>query len=67
MRGQPKRFIFSKLPEKNGGNFILYVLVRFIPEMFSALSAAYLCSRAFVCFAARLAVHNFAVYSVLGS
>ena len=40
---------------------------RFIPEMFSALSAAFLCGRAFVCFSARLAVHNFAVYSVLGS
>ena len=40
---------------------------RFILEMFSALSAALLCGRAFVCFSARLAVHNFAVYSVLGS
>ena len=40
---------------------------RFIPEMFSALSAAFFYGRAFVCFSARLALHYFAVYSVLGS
>ena len=40
---------------------------RFIPEMFSALSAAFLYGRAFICFSACLAVHYFAVYSVLGS
>ena len=40
---------------------------RFMPEMFSALSAAFLYGRAFVClfvFFARLAVHYFTVYSV---
>ena len=40
---------------------------RFIQEMFSALSAAFFYGQAFVCFYARLAVHYFAVYSVLGS
>ena len=40
---------------------------RFIPKMFSALLAAFLCDRAFVCFSARLAVHHFAVNSFLGS
>ena len=39
---------------------------RFIPDIFSALSAAFLYGRAFVCFSARLALHDFAVYSVLG-
>ena len=39
---------------------------RFIPEMFSALSAAFLCGRAFVRFSARLAVRYFvSVYLVL--
>ena len=40
---------------------------RLIPEMFSAFSAAFSYGRAFVCFSARLAVHYFAVYFVLGS
>ena len=41
---------------------------RFIPEMFSALSAAPFCAVGhFVCFPARLAAHHLAVYSVLGS
>ena len=37
---------------------------RFIPEMFSALSAAFFCGQAFVRFSAHLAVHYFAVYSI---
>ena len=40
---------------------------RLIPEMFSSFSAAFSYGHAFVCFSARLAVHYFAVYSVLGS
>ena len=32
---------------------------RFVPDMFSALSVAFLYGRAFVCFSARLAVANF--------
>ena len=51
--------------EDNGGNVILFLFwSRFIPETFSAFSAAFLCGRAFVCFSARLAVHYFAVYSL---
>ena len=38
---------FSNYLRKNGGNVISYVLGRFIPGMFFALSAAFLCSRAF--------------------
>ena len=37
---------------------------RFIPEIFSAFSVAFLCGRAFVCFSARLAVHNSTVYNI---
>ena len=39
----------------------------FIPEMFSAPSAAFLNGWAFVSFSARLAVHYFAAYLVLES
>ena len=40
---------------------------RFIPEMFSALSAVFFYDRAFVCFSARLADQPyFAIYSVFG-
>ena len=48
MRGQPKRLSQNYL-RKNGGNVISYHMFwfRFIPEMFFALSAAFLCSRAF--------------------
>ena len=59
---------FLELPEKKmaGASFYMFWL-RFIPEMLSALSAAFLCGRAFVCLSARLAVHDFAVYWILGS
>ena len=50
MRGQPKRFIA-------GTSFYMFWF-RFMPDMFSALSAIFLCGRAFVCFSARLAVHT---------
>ena len=40
---------------------------RFLQELFSALSAAFLHGQAFVCFSACLAVHYFAVYLVLAS
>ena len=58
---------FLELPEKKGGNVILYVLVSFHTGDVFALSAAFLYSRAFRCFSVRLVVHYFAVYSVLGS
>ena len=59
--------IFSKLPEKKWrrGTSIYMFWFRFIPEMSSALSAAFLYGRAFVCFSACLAVHYFAVYTGL--
>ena len=66
MRGQPKLLSRNYL-RNNDGNVILYGLVSFHTEDFSSLSAAFLCGRAFVCFSAGLAVHYFAVYSVLGS
>ena len=68
MRRQPKRFSRNYLRRK-GGDVILDVLVsfKFIPKMFSSLSAAFLHGRAFACFSARLAVHYLAVYSVLRS
>ena len=50
-----------------GTSFCLFWWVRFIPEMFAALSAALYYGRASVCFFARLAGHYFAIYSVLGS
>ena len=40
---------------------------RFLQELFSALSATFLYGQVFVCFTACLAVHYFAVYSVLAS
>jgi len=40
---------------------------RFIPELFSALSAASFVEPGFRLFCVRLALHYFAVYSVLGS
>ena len=59
---------FLKLPEKNGGNVILYVLVSFhTGDVFCTLSRLFVIVGHFVCFSARLAVHYFAVYSVLGS
>ena len=59
MRGQPKR-LFRNYMRKNGGNVILYVLVSFHTGDVCAVGHL-------VCFSARLAVHYFAVYSVLGS
>ena len=59
---------FLELPEKNGGNVILYVLVSFhTGDVFCTLSRLFVIVGHFVCFSARLAVHYFAVYSVLGS
>ena len=53
---------------RNGGNVILYVLVCFLPEMFSVLSAVLITAGlSFVFNSAHLAVHHFAVYLVLGS
>ena len=68
MRGQPKRFFRNYVPEKKWrrGTSIYMFWFRFMPEMSSALSAAYLDGRAFVCFSACLAVHYFAVYTVWG-
>ena len=66
MRGQPKRLL--ELPEKNGGNVILYVLVSFhTGDGFLHFQLPFCVVGHFVCFSARLAVHYFAVYSVLGS
>ena len=59
-------FLRATREEMVGTSFYMFWL-RFIPEMFSAHSAAFFYGRAFVCFSARLAVHYFAVYSVLGS
>ena len=57
----------SKQPEKNGGNVILYVLVSFhTGDVFCTLGRLFVRS-GFRLFSARLAVHSFAVYSVLGS
>ena len=66
MHGQSNRLSRSYLRE-NGGKVILFVWFRFIPEMFSACSAASLYGRPFVCLSACLAVHYFAVYMVLES
>ena len=56
------------LPEKNGGNVILCVLVSFhTGDVFCTLSRPFCAVRHFVCFSVLLAVHYFAVYSVLGS
>ena len=54
---------FLELPEKNGGNVILHVLVSFhTGEGFCTLSRLSVQSGiSFVCFSARLAVHYFAV------
>ena len=66
MRGQPKRLL--ELPEKNGGNVILYVLVSFhTGDGFLHFQLPFCVVGHFVCFSARLAVQYFAVYSVLGS
>ena len=65
MRGQPKGFSRNYL-RRNGTSFYMFWF-RFIPEMFSALSAAILYGRAFVRFSACLAIHYFGVYSVFGS
>ena len=59
-------FLKTTLEEIAGTSFYMFGF-RFVPERFSALSAAFFYGRAFVCFSARLAVHYFAIYSVLGS
>ena len=64
MRGQPKR-LSRKYLRRNDGNDIVYVLICFIAEMFSALSAVFLFGRAFSC--ARLVVHHLVVCLVLES
>ena len=64
IRGQPNGLSRNYLKQMAGRSFYMFWF-RFIPEMFSALSAAFLCGQAFVCFSAGLAVHYFAVYSVL--
>ena len=46
MRGQPKRLSRATCEKMVGTSFYMFWF-RFIPEMFSALSAAFLCSRAF--------------------
>ena len=59
---------FLELPEKNGGNVILYVLVSFhTGDVFCTLSRPFSAIGHFVCFSVLLAVDYFAVYSVLGS
>ena len=59
---------FLELPEKNGGNVILYVLVSFhTGDVFCTLSRLFVQSGISFVFSARLAVHYFAVYLVLGS
>ena len=60
---------FLELPEKNGGNVILYVLVSFhTGDVFCTLELSRLFVQSGISFlSARLAVHYFAVYSVLGS
>ena len=45
----------------------MYVLILFIVEMFSALSAVLFARPGFRFFCARLAVYYLAIYSVLGS
>ena len=68
--GEPKRLSRNYL-RRNGWtrDFILYVLIfkiRFIAEIFSALSRLFVLL-GFHLLCARLAVNSFAVYSVLGS
>ena len=48
---------FSNYLRKMAGTSFYMFWFRFIPEMFSALSAAFLGSRTFRLFSARLAVH----------
>ena len=62
MRGRPKRLLETTCEKMAGTSFYIFWF-RFIPEMFSTLSAAFLCGQAFVCFYGRLAVRYFAVYS----
>ena len=66
MRGQVNRISRNYLSKMAGRSFYTFWF-RFIPEMFCAGSAAFLYGRAFVFVSARLAVHYFAVYLVLGS
>ena len=53
--------------DEMAGTSLYMFLIRFLAEMLSALSAVFLCGRAFRLFCARLAVHYLAVYSVLRS
>ena len=46
MRGQPKRLLETTWVKSSGTPFYIFWF-RFIPEMFSALSTTFLCSRAF--------------------
>ena len=67
MRGQPKRLSRNHL-RRNGANVILYVLVSFYTtDVFSTLSRLFVRMGFPRLFCARLAVHYFAVRSVLGS
>ena len=59
---------FLELPEKNGGKDISYVLVSFhTGDVFLHSQPPFCAVGHFVCFSTRLAVHYFAVCSVLGS
>ena len=66
MRGQLKRLSQNHL-RRNGGNLILCVLISFHGrDVFCTLSSLFV-RPGFRLFCARLAVHYFAIYSVLGS
>ena len=56
-----RRDFLETTSEKFAGTSFYMFWSRFIPVMFSALSATFLCGQAFVCFSARWAVHYFAV------
>ena len=64
MREQPKRFS-RNYPRRIGGNIILYVLVSFHTKEVLYTLSCFLYDWAFVCFSDCLAVHYFAIYSVL--
>ena len=66
MREQPKRFSRNYL-RRIGGNIILYELVSFHTRDVLCTLSRFLYDWAFVCFSDCLAVHYFAIYSVLGS
>ena len=62
MRGQPKRH-----KRRNGGNAIVYVLISFHSRDVLCLVSRRFVRPAFRLFCARLAVHCWAIYFILGS